>query len=383
MKHIGRAGKYIRQSQGYSAFIPASLPPQPPIAIDQEMQTLLSKADRALGRLDGSIQTLPDPDWFVYMYVRKEAVLSSQIEGTQSSLNDLLEVEAKVFSEDRPHDVNEVLNYVTAMNYGLQKLAELPVSTRLIREIHEKLLKGVRGAHRQPGEFRSTQNWIGPAGCTLSEATFVPPPPSELPPVLSAFENFLHSSAPFPVLLKIGIAHAQFETIHPFLDGNGRVGRLLITFLLCELDILQTPVLYLSYYFKKHRDRYYDLLQEVRDNGNWEDWLKFFLDGVACISIEATEIARKIVDLRERHRSLIAENFGRIAANGLKVLEKLYSIPIITVKDIIDLTGTSYTAANQLMNKFVDNNMLSEITGHSRNRRFRYTDYIDIFSEEK
>lgn len=383
MKHIGRTGKYICQSQGYNAFIPASLPPSPPVDIDEEMQALLSKADRTLGRLDGSIQTLPDPDWFVYMYVRKEAVLSSQIEGTQSSLNDLLEVEAKVFSEDRPHDVNEVLNYVTAMNYGLQKLAELPLSTRLIREIHEKLLKGVRGAHRQPGEFRSTQNWIGPAGCTLSEATFVPPPPSELPAALSSFENFLHSSAPFPVLLKIGMAHAQFETIHPFLDGNGRVGRLLITFLLCELDILQTPVLYLSYYFKKHRDQYYNLLQEVRDNGNWEDWLKFFLDGVACISIEATEIARKIVDLRERHRSLITENFGRIAANGLKVLEKLYSVPIITVKDIIVLTGTSYPAANQLMNKFVANNMLSEITGHSRNRRFRYTDYIEIFSEEK
>ena len=254
---------------------------------------LLSQADRALGRLDGSIQTLPHPDLFVFMYVRKEAVLSSQIEGTQSSLQDVLAAEAKVLSPDRPQDVDEVVNYVRAMNLGLARLAQLPVSVRLIREIHAELLTGVRGSHLTPGDIRTSQNWIGPAGCNLNEATFVPPPPHEVAAHLSNLEQFLHADSGLPLLVKIGLAHAQFESIHPFLDGNGRVGRLLITFLLCEQEVLEKPVLYLSYFFKRHRQEYYDRLQAVRDNGAWEEWIEFFLRGIVEVSGQATETARR------------------------------------------------------------------------------------------
>ncbi|MBI1213757.1 MAG: Fic family protein [Alphaproteobacteria bacterium] len=376
-----RAGTYIRQLAGYRAFVPAPLPPDPPVVIEGELQAALSDADRALGRLDGSIQTLPNPNLFVYMYVRKEAVLSSQIEGTQSSLQDLIAAEAHVLSSDRPQDVDELVNYVSAMNHGLARLRELPVSVRLIREIHERLLKGVRGSHLTPGELRTTQNWIGPSGCTLNEATFVPPPPDEAKRALSNLESFIHTPDSLPWLVKIGLAHAQFETIHPFLDGNGRVGRLLITFLLCEKEILVKPVLYLSHYFKRHRAEYYDRLQAIRDHGKWEEWLMFFLKGVTEVSREATNTARRILALREEHRSLITEHLGRGAANGHRVLENLYENPIMTVAQVRTLTGTTYPAANQLVAKLVDIGILEEITGQSRNRRFRYEKYIELFGE--
>jgi len=374
-----RAGENVPQPGGGNAFVPKPLPPDPPVDIDAKMQALLSKADRYLGRLDGSIRTLPNPDLFVFMYVRKEAVLSSQIEGTQSSLNDLLEAEAEIFDSHRPRDVDEVLNYVNAMNYGLERLESLPLSTRMIREIHEKLLSGVRGGTRNPGELRTIQNWIGPEGCSLKDATFVPPPPNIVPQALSDLEKFLHNDD-LPVLIQVGLAHAQFETIHPFLDGNGRVGRLLIAFMLCQREVLQTPVLYLSHYFKKHRMDYYTYLQNIRDKGDWESWLMFFLQGVVEVAQEATNTARKIVDLREAHRLLITEHFGRVAANGLKVVEYLFERPIINVQDIVKLTGVSYPAANNLMNKFIEHHILTEITGQSRNRQFRYGGYIDLFS---
>jgi len=246
----------------------------------------LSAADYALGRLDGAVLTLPNPDLFVFMYVRKEAVLSSQIEGTQSSLQNLLAAEAQLFDPDTPKDVNEVANYVRAMNHGLSRLADLPVSVRLIREIHAELMHGVRGGRLQPGELRVSQNWIGPAGCTLITAIFVPPPPHEVPQALSDLERFLHDGGGLPPLVQVGLAHAQFETIHPFLDGNGRIGRLLITFLLSEKRVLSKPVLYLSHYFKQRRSEYYERLQAVRDAGNWEGWLAFFLDGVIEVSQE-------------------------------------------------------------------------------------------------
>jgi len=379
MNTQARSGEFVVQPGGHSAFIPKPLPPQPALAIDGEMQALLSKADRALGRLDGSIRTLPNPDLFIFMYVRKEAVLSSQIEGTQSSLNDILEVEAEIFDSERPRDVDEVLNYVRAMNCGLERLDELPLSNRLIREIHNVLLNGVRGGNAQPGEWRKIQNWIGPQGCTLKEATFVPPPPQQLDEILGQFERFLHDES-LPALLQVGMAHAQFETIHPFLDGNGRVGRLLIAFLLYQKEILETPVLYISHFFKKHRQDYYGHLQAVRETGNWEAWLKFFLQGIYEVSQEATETARKIVDLREAHRQLIAEHFGRVAGNAMQVLETLYQKPFIKVQDIKDLTKVTYPAANQLMNKFVDHGLLQEVTGQARNRQFRYGPYIDLFS---
>lgn len=381
MDDSGRAGGYTSQVSDYSAFIPKPLPPIPSLEIDFEMQDLLSRADRALGRLDGSIQTLPNPDLFVFMYVRKEAVLSSQIEGTQSSLNDLLELEAEILDPERPNDVDEVLSYVRAMNKGLELLDELPLSVRLFKQIHNELMMGVRGGNKNPGELRTIQNWIGPEGCTVKEATFVPPPPGQVLNVLGDLEKFLNDSEHrLPVLIMIGLAHAQFETIHPFLDGNGRIGRLLISFLLYQREVLQKPVLYISHYFKKNRQEYYDRLQAVRDHGHWEEWINFFLRGVWSASQEATETARKIVNLRETHRKLITDEFGRVAANGMKVLERLYERPIINAKTIKDITGVSYPAANALLAKFTEHGILRESTGRNRNRLFRYEDYIGLFN---
>lgn len=377
-----RSGQYRSQPTGYRAFIPKPLPPEPPIKIGGQLQVLLSQADRALGRLDGSIQTLPHPDLFVYMYVRKEAVLSSQIEGTQSSLQDVLAAEAKILAPDRPQDVDEVVNYVRAMKHGLARLPTLPVSVRLIREIHSELLTGVRGSHLMPGEIRTSQNWIGPPGSTLNDATFVPPPPHEVAGHLAELERFFHSDSGLPLLIKVALAHAQFETIHPFLDGNGRVGRLLITFLLCEQQVLLKPVLYLSYFFKQHRQSYYDHLQAVRDSGKWEEWVEFFLRGVVEVSNQATDTARRILSLREKHRLTITEKLGRAAGNGHRVLEHLYEHPIVSVNEVQDLTGTTYPAANDLVSKFVESDILREITGQTRNRRFSYQSYIRLFHEQ-
>lgn len=379
MEH--RAGRYVRQPQHYAAFIPAPLPPAPPLRWDDELQYLLSKADRALGRLDGSIQTLPDPDLFVMMYVRKEAVLSSQIEGTQSSLNDLLELEASIADARRPADVGEVVNYVRAMNYGLERLHKLPISSRLIREIHSELLDGVRGRHLDPGEIRRTQNWIGSQGCTLNEAIFVPPPPHQVEDHLSELERFIHSDVNIPPLIKIGMIHAQFETIHPFLDGNGRVGRLLITFLLCQSEILIRPVLYLSYYFKRNRTRYYELLQKIRDEGDWEAWIKFFLEGVATVSLEATATARAIVELRENHRHTIINDFGRAAGNALRVLESLYKTPFTTTTSVQKLLKITFPPAGNLIQRMVNADMLVEVTGQDRYRIYQYRPYVSLFSD--
>jgi len=376
-----RAGRYIQQPTGYRAFLPAPLPPDPAVRLDGELHALLSEADRALGRLDGSIQTLPNPDLFVFMYVRKEAVLSSQIEGTQSSLQDILAAEAQILVPDAPKDVDEVINYVNAMNHGIERLQQLPLSVRLIMEIHERLLRGVRGSRLTPGEIRRSQNWIGPAGCTLNEATYVPPPPHEVPAALGALELFLHSASPLPQLIQIGLAHAQFETIHPFLDGNGRIGRLLISFLLCQRGILLKPVLYLSHFFKQNRAEYYERLQAVRDHGAWEEWLAFFLRGVRSVSGEATATARRILALREEHRAAVTTGLGRAAANAHRVLEYLYQHPILSVPEVQTLIGTTYPAANNVVTRLAALGILQEITGYKRNRVFRYQPYIAIFGD--
>jgi Fic family protein len=376
-----RAGRYVRQATGYRAFIPTALPPTPPLEIDPELQKLLSDADRALGRLEGSIQTLPNPDLFVFMYARKEAVLSSQIEGTQASINDLLKAEAEVFSAGRPKDVAEVLNYVAAMKHGLARLKELPLSIRLICEIHGRLLEGVRGRTHQPGEIRHSQNWIGPQGSTLLTATFIPPPRQEAESALGELEKFFHADDHLPPLVRIGLIHSQFETIHPFLDGNGRIGRLLITFFLCEKGLLQKPVLYLSHFFKENRAEYYDHLQRVRDKGDWEGWLKFFLRGVGVVAAQATETARKIVDLREQHRLLIINNFGGSGAKAMRLLEQLYQRPTITVNNAKDLLNVSYQNANDIIERLCAHEIIFEITGHVRNRLFFYTPYIALFGD--
>jgi Fic family protein len=282
---------------------------------------------------------------------------------------------------DNPQDVAEVVNYISAINYGLERLKEFPISLRLIREIHQELMKGVRGAERNPGEFRRSQNWIGEGGCSLTKATYVPPPPHEMLQSLDNLEKFLHNPQPMPALIKVGLAHAQFETIHPFLDGNGRAGRLLITFLLCEQNILQRPLLYISYYLKKYRTEYYDRLQAIRDDGNWEGWLKFFLRGVYEVAQEAAATARKIVNLKEEHRQLVLNKMGRKSGNAVALLESLYFRPIFNVEHAAAITNLSYPNANTLIKDLIEIGLLKEITGQKRNRAFSYEPYLAVFRD--
>lgn len=371
-----RSGQFIKQVEGYTAFIPAALPPNPPINMDYELISLLSDADRALGRLDGIVEVLPNPNLFVAMYVRQEAVLSSQIEGTQSSLEDVLQFQIDIKGQEQPKDVEEVVNYVKAMQCGLQKLNELPLCLRLIREIHSILLENVRGSEKTPGEFRQRQNWIGFQGCTLANAAFIPPPVAEMHKALDNLEKFLHDTKSLPALIHCGIAHAQFETIHPFSDGNGRVGRLLITFLLCEREILQKPLLYLSHYLKSHRTEYYDRLMAIRTDGDWEGWLKFFLKGIFEVSQSATITARSILDLREKNsKQLLQLNSN----NGLRLLDLLFEQPLVNIRFIENNLDCAYVTANNLVDQFQELGLLKEITGGKRNRLYRYEPYLKIF----
>src|SRR6266536_59938 len=375
-----RAGSYASQVGGYKAFVPKPLPPNPPVQLSNEMLQLLSQADRELGRLDGASEILPNVDLFVAMYVSKEAVLSSQIEGTQASLIDVLAFEANAALPENPQDIEEVINYINALNYGLQRLNTLPLSLRLIREIHGLLLKEVRGADRRPGEFRTIQNWIGNPGGTIKSAKFVPPSPTDMNRALDNLESFVHTEKTIPILLRLGLVHAQFETIHPFLDGNGRMGRLLITFILCSEGILRKPLLYLSYFFKANRLEYYEYLQKIRDEGDWESWLKFFLRGVFEVAQEATTTARNIVQLRERHRNIIATHISNWSGT-YQLLEHLYQRPIITVNGAAEVTGLSYANANRLVNKFQEHGLLRKMDKYQRNRRFIYSEYLAMFDD--
>ena len=343
------------------------------------LQASLSRANLALGRLDGVVDVIPDPDFFVSMYVRREAVLSSQIEGTQSTLEDLLKVELDPGgSRLGGSDVSEIVNYVAAMRHGLRRLDELPLSLRLIREIHRELLRDGRGSHATPGEFRTTQNWIGPAGAPLSQATFIPPPAHEIGSALSDLERFLHSEAD-DYLIAAGLAHAQFETIHPFVDGNGRVGRLLITLLLVHNGALRRPLLYLSHHFKRHRAEYYDRLTAVRLRGDWEGCMRFFLDGVAATADEAKRTAEQIFAMREQHRATVLESGG--GPNGLKLLAALFRQPLINVKTAAREVEVTFATANKLIGRFEEVGLLREVTGQRRSRLFRYDPYLDLFDE--
>jgi Fic family protein len=381
-----RTGQLVKQATGYAAFIPAGLPPVPAVKIDPELTRLLSDADWALGRLDGIATVLPNPDLFVSMYVRQEAVLSSQIEGTQSTLEDVLQFEIDSKGQDFPKDIQEVVNYVGAMNYGLDRQKTLPLSLRLIREIHAKLLTGARGSNRTPGEFRTSQNWIGPNGCTLANATFIPPPVPEMLTALDNLENFLHDDS-LPLLIQCGLAHAQFETIHPFLDGNGRVGRLLITFLLCQKRALERPLLYLSHYLKQNRAEYYDRLTSIRNDGDWEGWLKFFLRGVQQVGQEAADTARNILRMREEHRQLLTEKLAKdkLAATpyDFAFLEYLFQQPILTVRLAEQHLNCAFVTASKVVERFVNLGLLEEMTGFQRNRRFRYAPYLALFESAK
>jgi Fic family protein len=374
-----RAGRFAKQPHGHESFIPEPLPPQPAIEFNTEMLAMLSAADQALGRLDGVVQTIPNADLFVAMYVRREAVLSSQIEGTQSTLDDLLVADLEPSTPGLPTDVEEVLNYVRAMNYGLERLSSLPLSTRLIREIHAELLRSGRGALRSPGEFRNDQNWIGPDGAPIERATFIPPPVGEMHKALGDFERFLHKETELPALIHVGLAHAQFETIHPFTDGNGRVGRLLITFLLAHRGVLHRPLLYLSHYLRRNRAEYYDRLMAVRLRGDWEGWLLFFLVGVSETATEATATAQAILDLRERHRELIGQRAG---VNGMRLHDLLLDRPLINVNLVKDKLGVSFATANGLVKSFDEIGLLIEITGGRRGRVFSYDSYLALLRDD-
>lgn len=373
-----RAGRYVRQPSGYDAFIPAALPPDPPVDLGR-LVPLLSAADQAIGRLDGVGRTLPNPELFVAMYVRREAVLSSQIEGTQSTLDDVLAYELDTSRQQLPGDVGEVVNHVAAMTYGLQRLETLPLSNRLIKEIHERLMRDVRGAERSPGEFRRTQNWIGPGGGSLRDAAFVPPPVHEMEIAMGDLETFLHAPGGLPRLVHAGLAHAQFETIHPFLDGNGRVGRLLITFLLVHGGVLHRPLLYLSYFLKRHRSEYYDRLMAVRHGGDWESWLGFFLRGVAETANEATSTAGAVLTLRDHHRALVRD----LGANGSRLLDHLFAQPLVNVKSVGSALGVSWPTANKLAQAFAERRILDEATGYRRNRVYRFSPYLALFSDPR
>ena len=364
------------QPSGYKSFIPHKLPPEPSVEFDAEMMGLLSEADRKLGRLDGITQILPNPELFVAMYVQKEAVLSSQIEGTQASLTDVLEINVK---DEKHEDITEVVNYVNAMNFGLSRLKKFPLCLRLIREIHEKLLNNGRGSNRNPGAFRKTQNWIGPSGCTLNNARFVPPTVPDMEKALEDLEDFFYQEDYIPALIKIAMIHAQFESIHPFLDGNGRMGRLLITFWLCQQGILTQPLLYLSYYFKKNRLEYYDRLMAVREKGDWEGWIKFFLRGVSFTSDEATGTAKEIIELKTKCEKLIT-NKGYSTVYSI-LLDDLFKHPIVSKNNLTDILGVSYPTVSKMVDDFCADNILQDVTpDQKRNKRYVFSAYMEILN---
>ena len=374
-----RAGRFERQHPGgYLAFLPAPLPP-PDLTIGSDLQALVSRSDVALGRLDGAVRLVPDTDLFVFMYVRREAVLSSQIEGTQASLMDVLKYEAELEGAEQRVDVREISNYIAAMNHGLARLAELPLSRRLLCEVHAVLMKDVRGGepHEAPGEFRRSQNWIG--GASPATARFVPPPWEAAEEAFADLETFLHDARPMPALIKVGLAHAQFETIHPFLDGNGRIGRLLITFWLVEQGILSKPLLHPSVFLKGYRTEYVDRLQAIRDDGAWEDWLAFFVDGIGQVATEATERAVDIVRLRHHDRELIASRLGKRAPNGLTLLDRLFRQPLVSAKTVERLIDVSQPTASAIVRDLEELQILQEMTGKQRYRLFAYDRYLRLF----
>jgi Fic family protein len=378
----GLQGHYVTIStvgEKAQAFVPAPLPPRPPIDWTPHLRSKFDQALLALGRLDSVSNLLPDTSLFLYMYVRKEAVLSSMIEGSQSSLSDLLLFELDQEPSVPLDDVREVSNYVAALDHGLRLLEEgLPLSLRLLREIHGVLSIKGRGNHQTPGEFRSSQNWIG--GTRPGNAAFVPPPAGLVPECLNPFERFLYDQPePTPVLLKAALAHVQFETIHPFLDGNGRLGRLLITLLLGEQKVLREPMLYLSLYFKTHRRIYYELLNKVRLTGDWEAWLDFFSEAVIVTATQAVETAQELLDLSNQDRDKI-RGLGRAAASTLQVHRVLMERPIATSGWLVEKTGITPATVNKALGHLEHLGIVRELTAQKRNRLFSYTGYVEITS---
>jgi Fic family protein len=378
----GRLGTYVASSvagETVWAFIPPPLPPEPKLELDGLYQQL-DHANQRLGRLDSMTKLLPDVRFLLYLYVRKEALVSSQIEGTQSSFTDLLLFENEAAPKVPVEDVEEVSNYVAAMQHGLRRLAGgFPLSLRLIREIHAILLRGGRGASKTPGEFRQTQNWIG--GSRPGNASFVPPPPEHLTECLDSFERFLHDERhKLPVLVEAGLVHVQFESIHPFLDGNGRVGRLLIPLLLCAKGVLTEPLFYPSLYFKTNRSQYYDLLQRVRTEGAWEDWVAFFLDGVAGTAQEAADTAERTLSLFAKDREKI-QRLGRGAPSALRVQEFMQENPFVRIRTAAKALKLTIPTVTNALNHLVQLGIVKEVSRRRRDRLFAYSRYVNIMSE--
>ena len=367
-------GRPIKTAQDYWAFVPKPLPPA--LEIDWDLANTLSEADRSLSELSGVARTLPNPHLLIAPFVRREAVLSSRIEGTQAGFSDLLFFEAAPSAKPPIEDVKEVANYVSALEHGLARLKDLPVSLRLIREMHERLMHGVRGDSMTPGEFRRSQNWIGPPGCTLADAAFVPPPVAEMTQALSDFEKYLHEPLVLPPLVRLALIHYQFEAIHPFLDGNGRIGRLLITLLLCVEGLLPQPLLYLSAFFEHHRQEYYRLLMAVSQSGSWTLWIAYFLRGIAEQSSDAVKRANLLLSLRQRYREKMQS--ARSSALLLQMVDDLFSTPALDVSGASKRLNVTPRTAQLNVDKLIKSGILKEATGRRRNRIFVAAEIIDI-----
>jgi Fic family protein len=370
------SGKLVRATGGYWAFVPNALPPT--IEWDTALVSQVSRADLAVGTLSGLGETLPNPHLLIYPFIRREAVLSSRIEGTQSSLSDLLLFEATQVEKQR--DVKEVQNYVHAMEYGLKRLNELPLSLRFIRELHGILMEGVRGELATPGEFRQSQNWIGSAGATLDEATFVPPPVTEMQECLSQLEKFLHSHTRLPPVVQAAVVHYQFEIIHPFLDGNGRIGRLLVTLLLCQKNVLSKPLLYLSAFFEQHRLEYYEILLKVSQSGNWRKWIEFFLQAVTEQSEDAVSRSRHLLELLRGYSQLAREK--HLPPTAGQLVELIFMKPVLNAKTAQEFLKVSYPSAQYALTSLENVGILTEITGRKRDKAYSAKEILKALDGE-
>jgi Fic family protein len=378
------AGKYVSSTvagEAVEAYVPNPLPPSnPPLKLDGDVQELCQQAEGALSRLEVAAEMVPSVDWFIYAFVRKEAVLSSQIEGTQATLVNLLEFEAET-DTDMDADVEEVCNYLEALNFARDQLGRndgLPISMRLLNETHARLMQGVRGANKRPGEIRTSQNWVG--GTRAGNALYVPPPPHLLRDLLSDLEHYIHDDDQLPPLVRIGLVHVQFESLHPYLDGNGRIGRLLIALLLEDWNLLTQPVLYLSLYLKQHRQTYYRLLDHVRETGDWEAWLEFFLEGLEQVAGEAASTSRALFDIVSEHRRKVLA-MDSATLMSVRLFEELPQHPVVTVTSVVDLLETTRPTAGKAISVLEDTGVLVEVTGRERDRRYHYKAYMDRLRE--
>lgn len=376
-----KIGDFIQQKEGFKAFIPTKFPPEGSLNFSKQTEHLHARASLLVGKLDGVTQLLPDIDLFIFMYARKEAALSSEIEGTKATMSDAIRAEIEMTS-DLPPDVDRILHYIKAMNEGLKRLESFPLSNRLVCEVHKTLLEGTNDAPgKTPGEFRISQNWIG--GASPATARFVPPPVNEMKNALCEWEKFLHADSELTPLIKTALVHAQFETLHPFLDGNGRVGRLLITFYLCHQGLLERPVLYISEFFKKNREAYFDLLESYHNKGDIESWVNFFLEGVGHVAEGAIQTAKKINILREEDMAKIHAIGGQRAKSGMIVLRKLYELPIMNVRKVEEWTGLSRPAANALVKTLIKEGILEQRNRRTKyGRDFEYKKYLKLFTDE-